>query len=193
MNSIKTIFIRGLLAIVPITATIFLLVWLGRSAENALGGLIRTVLPEQYYVPGLGVLFALVLIFLIGVFLNAWMAQKLLNWVENLLQSLPFIKSIYSPMKDLMGLFSSKSSNDLKRVVMVDMDNGRKIFGLATRDSFLDLGLKEHEDKVAIYFPMSYQIGGYTILVPKDQVTEVDLPVDRALSLMVTGWVKGAD
>ena len=193
MDSVKNTFLKGLLAVIPITATIFLLVWLGRTAENQLGDLIKVVLPESAYIPGMGLVAALVLIFFIGVLLNAWIAQRFLAWAEDLLLRLPLIKSIYNPMKDLMGFFSTGNQKGLGKVVMIDLGDERKLFGILTRDSFNDFDIASTKDKVAVYFPMSYQIGGYTLLVPKEQVTEVDIPVDRALTLMVTGWVKSED
>jgi uncharacterized membrane protein len=63
--------------------------------------------------------------------------------------------------------------------------------GLVTRENFSDLPIKSLMDgKVAVYLPFSYGVGGYTILVQKSQIIEVDLPIEKAMSLAITGWVK---
>jgi uncharacterized membrane protein len=63
--------------------------------------------------------------------------------------------------------------------------------GLVTRENFSDLSIKPLMDgKVAVYLPFSYGVGGYTLLVQKSQIIEVDLPIEKAMSLAITGWVK---
>ncbi len=188
---IKTTFLKGLLAVVPITATIYLLIWLIKTAESAFGGILMSSFPNIPYVPGLGVLIAIVLIFLIGLALNAWITQKVFQFTEDILEQLPLIKSVYKPMKDLMGFFSGGKTKELNRVVLVDLKEFGQVLGLVTRDSYQDLKLdNELGGKIAVFIPLSYQIGGMTLFLPKEQIQEVDLPVEKALNLAVTGWIR---
>lgn len=193
MGHIKGVFLRGLIAVVPITATLFLFIWLATSAENLAGKLLKSVFPHLTYMPGMGVVFALLFIFVIGLILNAWIAQQILYLGENLLHKIPFIKTIYASMKDLVGFFSADRSKGLNSVVLVNMGENRKILGLVTRENFEDEKILSKEKLVSVYFPMSYQLGGYTVFIPKTQLEEVNIPVDQALSQTLTGWVQSKE
>jgi uncharacterized membrane protein len=92
-----------------------------------------------------------------------------------------------------MNLFSKNNSQKLQRVVLVNFAGQHvKAMGLVTREHFDDIpGVEAHvQDKVSVYIPMSYGLGGFTLLVDKSQLTEVDLPIEKAMSLAITGWVK---
>jgi uncharacterized membrane protein len=194
MKLIQRAFLKGLLAVLPVTATLYLLFWFATKAEGAFGGLLMEAFPGLHYIPGMGVTLAFLVISVIGMTLNAWIAQRFFSWAESWFETLPVIKSVYKPMKDLMGLLSGGKGKGLNRVVMVDFFDGKKLVGLMTRDSFEDIKLgTELKGRVAVFFPMSYALGGVTMLVNRDQVTELNIPVDRALNLAITGWIKKSD
>jgi uncharacterized membrane protein len=190
MRAFNKIFFRGLITLLPIAITIYIVYSAIVILENLLGSLLRQVLPE--YIPGLGLLLTLVLIFLFGLLLNNLITVRLLTILESRLVQVPFIKAIYSPLRDLMNLFNRGESPDMKSVVLVKMgDTGAMAMGVVTRESFRDLPFHgEMTDKIAVYFPFSYGLGGYTLLVPKNLIIQVDLPIERAMSLAITGWVK---
>jgi uncharacterized membrane protein len=124
--------------------------------------------------------------------LNNLIVSNFLKLFENRFKEVPFIKAIYSPLRDLMNLFSKKEHGSLQSVVLVKMgDSDACALGVVTRESFEDLpfdGLAK--DKVAVYFPLSYGLGGFTFLIPKDKIQKIDLPIEKAMSLAITGWVK---
>ena len=93
-------------------------------------------------------------------------------------------------MKDLVGFFSAKNTNGMNSVVLVDIGGGRKILGLVTRENFQDEKELDKKNLVSVYMPMSYQLGGFTIFMSKNQVEEINIPVDKALSQTLTGWVQ---
>lgn len=191
MQSLNKIFFRGLITLLPIAITIYIVYSAIVILENLLGSLLRKFLPT--YVPGLGFLLTLALIFLFGLLLNNFLAGKILQTIESKMIQVPFIKAIYSPLRDLMNLFNKKDENkDMQSVVLVKIgDSGALAMGLVTRESFRDLPIQPlTEGKVAVYFPFSYGLGGYTFLVPRTHVTKVDLPIEKAMSLAITGWVK---
>lgn len=190
MAGLKRTFINGLITIIPLTATIFLLVWLFQTTESLLANTIKNILPPDIsYIPGMGLIFVLVLIFIIGFILNAWIARRLFDFGEKLLGKIPLIKTVYGSVKDITGMLSH-SKGAIGKVVTVDIGQKRKLVGFVTRDNLDGLNLiKDNSGYVAVYLPMSYQIGGYTVLLPKDQVTEVDIAAEKALSQTVTGWL----
>ncbi len=191
MKTLRRIFFRGLITVLPIALTVYILSFGISVMENMLGNVLRVLLPT--YIPGLGFILTLILIFVFGLLLNNIMLSGLLHNLEKWLTSIPLVKAVYSPLRDLMNLFSKDGQKDLKSVVLVDLQ-GQGIYslGLVTRDSFEDLdSIKEFaQDKVAVYVPWSYGVGGMTFLVSKSRIVPVDIPTDKALNLAITGWIK---
>lgn len=193
MMPIRQTFFRGLITFIPLAVTIYIIYAGIVIVENLLGSTLRRILPAQAYVPGLGFLFTILLIFLLGLLFNNFITGSFFHSLEKRFMEVPFIKAIYSPLRDLMNLFSKKSQKELKHVVLVDIgESGIKAMGLITREAFKDLPSIDQnaEGKVAVYLPMSYGLGGFTFLVPKNRITEIDLPIEKAMSLAITGWVK---
>lgn len=195
MKDISKIFFRGLITFLPLAATIYIIYSGIVIVENMLGNLIRSILPPHAYIPGLGFMATLILIFLFGLLLNNYLAEKVLRDFEVRILKVPFIKAIYSPLRDLMNLFSKNESHSLQKVVLVKINNdGIRAMGLVTRESFDDLHLHNapFEDRIAVYIPLSYGLGGYTLMVKKEDLIQLDIPIEKAMSLAITGWVKSS-
>lgn len=192
MNNIQKIFISGLISFLPLAVTIYIVYAGVTIVENLLGNFLRNVLPDNFYIPGFGFLSTLILIFLLGLLLNNFVTAGLLHKLQEKLTEVPLIKVVYSPLRDLMNLFSKNGKNTMQKVVLVQFDGGKEVLGLVTREHFLDLdpNLRINPEKIAVYVPMSYGLGGYTILVHKNQVTPLDIPVEKAMSLALTAWIK---
>lgn len=194
LHKIQKIFISGLISFLPLAVTIYIVYAGVTIVENLLGNLIRNVLPPDYYVTGLGFIGTLVLIFFMGLLLNNFVTAGLLQNLQERLTQVPLFKVVYSPLRDLMNLFSKgRGAGSLQKVVLVQIENGNKeVMGLVTRESFhdLDKNLKVGQDKIAVYVPMSYALGGFTMLVNRSQVTPLDIPVEKAMSLALTAWIK---
>jgi uncharacterized membrane protein len=194
METLRQIFFRGLITLMPIALTIYILYTGLVIVENALGSVIKDYIPPgYYYVPGIGFILTIFVIFLFGLLLNTIVIKSLLSALEKTLGNVPLIKTIYSPLKDLMNLFSKKDHGQIKSVVFVQFsENSPRALGLVTRETFDDLaGIKAHsEGRVAVFFPLSYGLGGFTFLVPKKALIPVDIPIERAMTLAITGWVK---
>lgn len=193
MKHLQKIFLQGLVTFLPIALTIYI-IYAGISiVDSLLGDTLRQILPM--YIPGLGFLLTILIIFLLGFLLNNLIAAGAFHKLENRLMKVPFIKAIYSPLRDLMNLFSKGGGpGNLQTVVLVDMgDSGIRALGVVTRDAFKDVpAIDEHAgDRVAVYIPMSYGLGGFTLMIPKSKITPLDMPIEKAMSLAITGWVKG--
>ena len=187
MKSVWNILFKGLAAILPVGITIYLIYWLGVSIETVLRPLILLVAPEKYYWPGMGLVIGLVLLFFVGLAVNAWIVQRLIRIGERLLKKIPLVKSIYSALSDFMAYFSAtREKKDLKNVVLVTFDKVRLI-GFLTNEKVNEIPtLADSEDLVSVYLPMSYQIGGYTIYIPNSQVERIDISVEDAMRLVLT-------
>lgn len=194
LAKIQKIFISGLISFLPLAVTIYIVYAGVTIVENLLGNLLRNILPADYYVTGFGFLATLILIFLMGLLLNNFVTAGLLQNLQERLTQIPLFKVVYSPLRDLMNLFSKgRGAGSLQKVVLVQIENGTKeVMGLVTRESFQDLdkNIKVSQDKIAVYVPMSYALGGFTMLVNRSQVTPLDIPVEKAMSLALTAWIK---
>jgi len=184
-------FLTGLGAILPLAITLVVLWWLGAAAENVLGGRLRQLLPEHLYFPGLGLLTGIALIFLFGVLLRAYLVQRLLAWIENLIQRIPGAKTVYGIVRDMMGLFSGDLQKKFGAAVLVTLPGtDYRLVGFVTREDFA--GLPENlgiPGTIAVYLPMSYQIGGYTLMLPREQVEPLDLTLEDAMRYTLTAGV----
>jgi len=193
MNKIQKIFVSGLVAFLPMAVTIYI-VFAGISiVENLLGTFLQRILPPEAYYPGFGFLTTVILIFLLGLMLNNFITAGLFKKIQEKLTEIPLIKVVYSPLRDLMNLFSKgHGQSNLKKVVLVHFSEGKKALGLVTREHFEDIGIPSlaSNDRVAVFFPMSYGLGGYTLLINKTDIESVDLPAEKAMSLALTAWIK---
>jgi uncharacterized membrane protein len=187
------IFVRGFFALLPIVLTIYVMVWAWNTTEQMAERFLSPFLPDYLQGPGIGVLSFLVLIFLIGLLLSHWVPQRLFRFFEGLLFRLPLVKVIYRSIKDMLSFFSRGQKEGMSQVVMVEGVKGVHLFGLVTRAEVSSVdGMEPMEGKVAVFVPYSYAIGGFTVLVDREKVTPVEMSVEAAMKLSVTGWVEAS-
>jgi uncharacterized membrane protein len=194
MKTLGKLFVQGLMAILPIALTLYLIYWLATTAEAVLGAMLRALIGDAY-VPGLGVLFGLLITLGVGLLLRIWLFQKVFSLGEALLERIPGIKSLYGSIRDLVGFFDSSKQKDFDKTVMVTIgDEHTRLMGLVTRETFRDLPEGVGDDQtVAVYLPMSYQLGGFTVMVSKDKIHPVDMKVDQAMQFVLTAGVSAED
>lgn len=193
MKYINQIFFKGLIVVLPITLTFYLLVWASYKVESLFGSTIQMLVGQWLYIPGLGIVVTLLFIFLVGLLVNNYITGRFFHWLTDTLEKVPLIKVIYNPLKDLMALIPGRSSEKDKpqRVVLVPLDSlGVNALGLVTRESLEEL---PGTNLIPVYIPLSYMLGGITVLIEKEKVKKVDMPVDQALKLSVTAWIKAPE
>jgi uncharacterized membrane protein len=194
MKMVTRMFLKGLAAVLPITVTLYVLYWLGSTAETLLGRGLKMCIPDRIYWPGMGVVAWLVLVLVIGVLMNAWLFRKVFRWGERLLERIPLVKALYGSVRDLMGFFGGSDKKAMRTAVMVTVGNTPlRLIGFITREDFGDLpaGIGGG-DTVAVYLPMSYQIGGFTTMVPRSAVQPIDMTIEQAMRFAVTAGMTGA-
>ncbi len=180
-------FITGLAAVLPVLVTFALVMWMIGAAETMLGGLLRVLLPGESYRPGMGLVFTVVLIFVTGMLMQAIFFRELVKWLEEQLERIPLIKTVYGAVRDLTGFFSKSEKSRFGQVVMVSLPNlPFRLLGFVTVDDLAAVGLSDTPDTVAVYLPMSYQIGGYTILLPRNCLVPVDMSFEDAMRFLIT-------
>jgi uncharacterized membrane protein len=191
MKPISKTFIKGLIAIIPITLTLYLLFWLAGTAELVLGNIFKLFFPDRWYIKGFGFVLGLVAVFFVGGFLESQAFLTRFNKFEALVIQIPFIKIIYTATRDFMSLFSSEQEGKFKQVVLVKMPpgNGQQI-GFVTVSDFKEFSYGFIADnQITVFLPFSYQVGGFTVIVSRDNVVELDMSVEDALRFIATAGV----
>ena len=190
MKALGGILLKGLVTILPISLTVYFVYWLGITTETLLSKPIKLMIGDAYW-PGMGLVTGFLILFVIGLAVNAFLVRRVLGIGEELLLRVPVVKTVYSAIRDMTRLVNTdKKKGDLDRVVTVDVGLGRLI-GFVTQEHANTLGIGGGDDLVAVYLPMSYQIGGYTIYLPRSRVVETDLTVEQAMRIVLTGGVRG--
>ena len=191
MNALGKLFLKGLAVVIPVALTLAILWWMAAGAEQLMGAILKFTLPDGWYIPGMGLVSGLVLIALIGLLSHVLVFQKIFNLGEAIFRRLPLVKTIYTAIKDFIGYLSPEKGNEMGKVVLVQLPGQSfQLIGFVTREQFADLPFTPAaEDPVAVYMPMSYQIGGYTVFLPRNCLTPLDIPFEQAMRLVLTGAV----
>jgi uncharacterized membrane protein len=183
-------FFRGLISFLPLAITVYVLVIFVTWTERTAMWLLRPITGD-FYLPGLGIALGALLILLLGILLSLRITGKLLGFVELPFTNLPLVKSIYSSLKNFADYFAPHEQ-DAQQVVLLKMPGHElSTVGLVTRQSMKGLprGLAELDDQVAVYLPMGYMIGGYTVFVPRSWTTPIDMSVEEAMRLALIAFM----
>lgn len=185
--------LTGLVTILPVLLTLYLIYWLARTIEVALGESIRALLPGMQYWPGLGLLAGLAVAFLVGMLMHAYLFQRLFALIENLLYHMPLVKTVYRAIRDFFDYFSPTVKKEFEQVVVVTLgDSGMEVIGFVTQESSgrLPEGF-DTEGSILVYLPLSYMIGGYAVLIPRSSVRPLNMSVEEAMRFTLTAGVTG--
>jgi uncharacterized membrane protein len=169
--------VQGLLVAVPIVMTFFVVVWIVAKVDGFL------MLP----IPGLGLVITLAFLVALGFLASSVVGTRLITEAEQALQRLPLVKILYNAIKDLIGAFVGNKKS-FSRPVAIDLGQGIRVFGFATRDT---LPLPGFEDSVAVYLPQSYNFAGNILLVRRDTVTPLDVRSSEVMTFIVSGGISG--
>lgn len=191
MKRLASYALQGLVAVLPVALTIYLIYWLLTTMETVASVAIRALLPEHWYFQGLGLLSALLLLILVGMLVNGYVVQHLLRLGDSLMNRIPLVKSVYGAIQDVLRAFSITRDKSADSVVMVEIQPDMHLIGFITgRDIAARLMPVEEEEIIGVYLPMSYQLGGYTVYVPASSVQMLDISVEEAMRIAVTGGIK---
>ena len=190
-NHVGRIFITGLLTVLPVIATLYFVLWVLSILEQFFGKQVLLLIPDQWYHTGMGLVVAIVVVFVVGVLMHALLFRQLFGRAEKLLLEIPLVRSVYAALRDLLGLFSEHK--EPIQVVSLDLPGNLRLLGFVTRSDFSDAppGIAR-EGEVAVYLPMSYQIGGYTVLVPRSACTPIEMSREEAMKFILTAGLKSA-
>jgi len=194
VNRQVRIFFAGALILVPLAITAWVIwsvgAWLDNLGFEALGRLGADVPDNQEErTRGIGALILLGIIYLVGLLTHLWLFRGVFGLLERLVTHVPGVKTIYESVRDLMKLFGGESRR-MGRVVQYNRPGSDMAFlGVLTNENPLGLPENDPNRKVSVYLPLSYMIGGPTLLVSPKHIVEVDLSVEQCMKLCATAQV----
>ena len=182
MKKFINYFLQGLLYIVPITVTLYVVVWTFQKIDG--------ILPFQF--PGLGLIIIISLITIIGLLGSAVITSPINAFFQNLLKRAPLLKTIYSSVKDLMNTFVGNKKGFSEPVLVKVYENSTiERIGFITNEDVESLNIAK--GKVLVYMPHSYAISGQLFVVEKKNVSPIDKSSAEIMKLIVSGGVTEID
>ncbi|MDB6059957.1 MAG: hypothetical protein JWM78_60 [Verrucomicrobiaceae bacterium] len=180
--------LRGLLLLVPLVVTVIFIVWLSRTIESSLKPLFEVFLPSGWYVPGLALVLFLLCALILGLLTRNVLMRKLVIWTERWMIKLPVVGSIYPVVRQLTDLFSGKNQSQGGSVVLVTFtETGAQAIGIVTRPAETMQLPWLAADHDLVYIPMSYQMGGFTLVLPRSQLQPLSMKPGEALQMVMMG------
>jgi len=185
------IFKRGLIALAPVAISLAIVIWLLDTLESIFRVPLEWLVGEHYF-PGMGLVVAIVFIFCFGIIVNNFLIQKMTGLMDRIFARIPLFKTIYNSIGDMMSYFQPKDQKKTGKMVIIEHD-GMSFLGIITREEFSDLpeGFAG-EGEIAVYVPLSYQIGGLTLTLPRSKVKPLDMTIEHGMRYIVTaGMISG--
>lgn len=172
-----TFFLRGAVITFPVVLTI----WVAWVVVRWVDSLLR--IP----IPGIGLIVVLISITLVGVLATNVVTRAVIGTLDEIMTRVPVVRLVYNATKDLMHAFAGEKKQFTRAVrVQPTSDTALYFLGFATNDDLSRLGL---DGMIAVYLPQAYNIGGNLVLVPKTQVTPVDVDGADLMAFIVSGGV----
>jgi len=182
LKHLRKIFIAGLIVLLPIILTLWILGRVFLFLDSILGRPITNLL--GFEIPGLGLILVIILIFIVGIVTSNVVGKKIAEIVERIFEQIPILKTIYFPIRDILKNFSNKQSNNFKKVVLVEYPKeGIFSMGFITNER-IEVGGK---DKTVVFIPTTPNpTSGFLIYLKKGDYKELDIPVDVALKSIIS-------
>jgi|SRR5688572_9699999 len=182
-RSLVKYFVRGLLVLAPIALTFWILWRIFLLVDNLIP------LPDLPYLGrGVGFVLVVLLVTFIGLLTTNLLAAQTIALGQQLLGRLPFVKLLYTSLKDLTEAFVGQKKL-FDRPVLVSFPGGAQVVGFVTRADLSELGLA---DRVAVYVPQSYNFAGNLLLVQRERLQPLDRSAGEALAFVVSGGLSSA-
>ena len=190
MNQIYRYFFRGLLTTLPIGLTIYVIYAFWTWSDQFFEAWIRPVVGEAYF-SGMGLIIGLAAIVLLGYLISNRLILKLVSMVEFPFTNIPVVKSIYLSLKNFADYFNPAEEDIAQQAVIVKSpDHALEMVGLITQQNVESLPKGFGSDgRVAVFLPMGYNVGGYTVFVPKDWIIPIEMSAEEVMRNSLFAWM----
>ncbi len=187
--ALKRYFLTGLLVITPIWGTILILKTVFAWVDGILGPAMSKWVIPGYYVTGLGILTLFLLILMTGLLAATFIGGRIVKWWENVLHRVPVVRGIYATIKSMMDIISFTERGAYKRVVLIEFPmEGHYCFAFVTGVMKGEVQEVSEDPLINVYVPTSPNpTSGYFLLVPERDVVPLDITVEEAMKLIVSG------
>ncbi|SMD18043.1 DUF502 domain-containing protein [Pedobacter nyackensis] len=181
--------IKGLLIVLPIALSVFIVVWAVTTVDSWLNvNNILGVDPNtgaSRNIPGLGLALVISLILIAGIFVTYFVTEPMYDWFHRLLDKIPFLKFIYSSIKDLTEAFVGDEKK-FNNPVLVEVGGDLKRIGFLTQSDLKSINLPGES---IVYFPFSYSFAGQVYVVKHEKIKPLNMSAADAMKLVVSGGV----
>lgn len=185
MKIILRSFVNGVLTILPIILVIYVVYKAFMFLDSILGNVLRPYMQEDY-IPGIGLLTTIILITLLGWMSTKFFTGTVIRLIDKLLEKIPFVKTIYSVIKDTFQSFLGEKKSFSKVALITIPGTDMKSIGFITTED-LEGFHNPLKDYVAVYIQQTFQVAGFTLLIPKDQVEIIDVKPEEAMKFILSG------
>jgi uncharacterized membrane protein len=187
----KKNFITGLLVLIPLVLTAWVLFSLVEFLDQAVLFLPEHMRPEYFFgsdIFGFGLILTAVVIFVIGIIANNFFGKKLIIIYEAIFNKVPFVKSVYSSIKQVSDTLLTSSGKAFSKAVLIEFPiSGTYTFAFVTGEPDETLTKSLKGKYVNVYVPTTPNpTSGYTLIVPRNKVVELDISVDQVLKYVIS-------
>ena len=187
----KRYIMAGLLVWVPLGITIYVILWLIGTLDQTLLLLPEQLRPEAvfgFHIPGLGVVLSFAILLMTGVIAANFFGQRLIRMWEGMIERIPFVKSIYSSVKQVSDTVLSDQGTAFRKALLVEFPRpGCWTIAFLTGTPADSVSDHLRGDFVSIYVPTTPNpTGGYFVMVPREAIRELDMSVDEALKYIIS-------
>ena len=191
MVSLRKWLLAGLLVILPVVVTLWVLEWIISTLDKTLLILPTAWHPDKLlgvHIPGFGALLALAILLVLGALASNFVGNKLLTWWHSLLNRIPVVRSIYSGVKQVSDTLFSDSGNAFRKAVLIQWPReGVWTIAFVTGTPGGDAAKHLSEDYLSVYVPTTPNpTGGYFVMLKKSDCIELTMSVDEALKYIVS-------
>lgn len=182
-------FIQGLILFIPLIITCIILL----KVYDVFAEAFSFIGFKDYPIlnASLGLIGTIGFLALLGAMASSYIFREIFSFFEEKLENAPFIRHIYSPIKDFTNAFAGNKKRFNKPVlVLINSVSQTQQMGFITKEDLAEFGIK---DKVAVYLPFSYALSGRLVIVPKENVTPLNVPAAEAMKFIVSGGVTDVD
>jgi uncharacterized membrane protein len=189
--TLKSVFLTGLLVLVPLAITLWVLGLIIGTMDQTLTLLPESWQPERlfgFHLPGIGAVLTLAFIFIVGLLTQNFIGQKLVKWWELVLGHIPVVGPIYTSVKQVSDTLLSSSGNAFRKALLIEYPRrGSYTIAFLTGIPGGDVANHLQEDHVSVYVPTTPNpTSGFFLIVPKSETVELDMTVDAALKYIVS-------
>ncbi|RMD88667.1 MAG: DUF502 domain-containing protein [Calditrichaeota bacterium] len=185
-KSLRRIFMAGILVLIPVIMTFIAVKWLFVLVDGILKPYIELLF--GIYIPGLGFIATVLLIFLSGLFATSYGGKRLINLGDQFLEHLPFIRRIYDASKDIVNAFTFTEAKVFKEVVLLEMPRKDLFFIGFVTSELIRKNVEGQDEMVTVFVPsVPMFTTGFLFVTRKDSVRFLDISIEEALELIVSG------